>query len=152
MSRRRIRVAAVPFQAILLLVLFSCAGCVQQQSAETDGRNTVRLHLGTIQTDGPPEPPLGEAHAILTLAQTVTVKKDVRHIEVQWFNEFPSGTTSLNKLFYDRTARRLRHYTSRSVRAFVYDQVTPDKLKQMASSGARRVKELTGLNCPTSRL
>ena len=151
-QRHRLRIAGLVLEAVLLLALLTYLGCAKPRTEAAAGRDTVRIHLGAITAETPPEPPLGEAHAILVLAQTVTANTDSRHIEVQWVNEFPSGTASLNKLLYDRAARRLRHYTSKSVRAFVYDQVTPDKLKQMATSGARTVQKLTRLDCPLSRL
>ena len=137
---------------VALLLLLPYLGCARPHASEAPRTDTIRLNLGTIPTEGPPEPPLGEAHALLALAQTVAAKEDNRQIEVQWFNEFPSGTASLNKLLYDRTARRLSHHTSKSVRAYVYDRVTPDKLKSLASSGARTVRKLTGLDCPMRRL
>lgn len=150
----RVRAAGTVLEAVAVLTLLAYLGCARPRvAADAPGSAPVRIHLGSIPTEGPPEPPLGEAHALLALAQTVTRKNDrSRTIEIQWFNEFPSGTASLNKLLYEPAARRLRHSTSKSVRAYVYDRVTPDKLKRMANSGARTVRKLTRLDCPMSRL
>ncbi len=151
--RLGLRTAGAVLETAAVLALLAYLGCARPHVADAPGRAPVRIHLGSIPTEGPPEPPLGEAHALLALAQTVPLEDDrPRPIEIQWFNEFPSGTASLNKLLYDPAARRLRHSTSKSVRAYVYDRVTPEKLKRLATSGARTVRKLTTQDCPMSRM